>query len=88
MEAELRFEETMKLAMVQPTAHRAPDDEQNVDDAVAHIAAAAAAGADFVVFPETYPVPSPRLCGSIPSQRCSRPPAATGCTSSTERSSW
>jgi predicted amidohydrolase len=47
----------MRLAVVQPKAHRAPGDEQNVADAVSHIAAAAAAGADFVVFPETYPGP-------------------------------
>ncbi|HWE81309.1 MAG TPA: carbon-nitrogen hydrolase family protein [Gaiellaceae bacterium] len=47
----------MKLAIIQPRAHRAPDDEQNVADAVSHIAESAAAGADFVVFPETYPGP-------------------------------
>jgi 5-aminopentanamidase len=47
----------VKLEVVQPLAHRAPDDEQNVADAVAHIAAGAAKGADFVVFPETYPGP-------------------------------
>jgi predicted amidohydrolase len=47
----------VKLEVVQPLAHRAPADALNVADAVAHIAAAAARGADFVVFPETYPGP-------------------------------
>jgi len=47
----------MRLAIIQPRAHRAPHDALNVPDAVAHIADAAAAGADFVVFPETYPGP-------------------------------
>ena len=47
----------MKLAVVQPRAHRAPNDVRNVGDAVAHIGAAAAGGADVVVFPETYPGP-------------------------------
>lgn len=43
--------------MIQPQAHAAPDDELNVADAVEHVAAGAAAGADVVVFPETYPGP-------------------------------
>ena len=47
----------MKLAVVQPLAHAAPDDERNVGEAVEHVAAAAAAGAQVVVFPETYPGP-------------------------------
>jgi predicted amidohydrolase len=47
----------MRLAIIQPVAHRAPDDASNVEDAVAHIATAVAEGADFVVFPETYPGP-------------------------------
>jgi predicted amidohydrolase len=47
----------VKLALVQPLAHRAPADELNVADAVARVAAAAAGGADFVVFPESYPGP-------------------------------
>jgi predicted amidohydrolase len=47
----------VKLALIQPRAHRAPDDELNVGDAVSHIATMAALGADFVVFPETYPGP-------------------------------
>lgn len=47
----------MKLAVVQPLAHAAPDDERNVAEAAEHVATAAAAGADVVVFPETYPGP-------------------------------
>lgn len=47
----------MKLAVVQPLAHAAPDDEENVADAVEFIREAASAGADVVVFPETYPGP-------------------------------
>jgi predicted amidohydrolase len=47
----------MRLAVVQPLAHPAPDHELNVADAVEHVAAAAAAGAEVVVFPETYPGP-------------------------------
>jgi predicted amidohydrolase len=47
----------VKLAIIQPLAHRAPDDELNVATAVSHIEAAAEAEADFVVFPETYPGP-------------------------------
>lgn len=47
----------MKLGIVQPFAHLAPDDEGNVAEAVAHIAAAAAQGAEVVVLPETYPGP-------------------------------
>ena len=47
----------MKLGVVQPRAHAAPNDERNVADAVAYVAEAAAGGADVVVFPETYPGP-------------------------------
>ena len=47
----------IKLALVQPRAHAAPNDERNLADAVAHIDAAAAGGAEVVVFPETYPGP-------------------------------
>jgi predicted amidohydrolase len=47
----------VELAVVQPQAHRAPDDELNVADAVSAVADAAAAGAELVVFPETYPGP-------------------------------
>jgi predicted amidohydrolase len=51
------YDSRMRLAVVQPQSHPAPGDELNVTDAVAHIAAAAAAGAQVVVFPETYPGP-------------------------------
>src|SRR5262245_52349675 len=47
----------MRLAVVQPLARLAPDDESNVADAVAHVAAAADTGAQVVVFPELYPGP-------------------------------
>lgn len=47
----------MKIAVVQPITHPSPDDERNVKDAISHVEAAAAAGADFVVFPESYPGP-------------------------------
>jgi predicted amidohydrolase len=46
-----------RLALVQPLAHRPPDDEGNVADAVRHVEAAARAGAHVVAFPETYPGP-------------------------------
>lgn len=47
----------MRLAVVQPVAHRRPDDVGNTVEAVGHIHAALAAEADVVVFPETYPGP-------------------------------
>ncbi|HYM70677.1 MAG TPA: carbon-nitrogen hydrolase family protein, partial [bacterium] len=46
-----------RLALVQPLAHRPPDDERNVADAVRHVEAAARQGAHVVAFPETYPGP-------------------------------
>jgi predicted amidohydrolase len=46
-----------RLALVQPVTHRPPDDERNVDDAVRHVEAAAAGGAQVVAFPESYPGP-------------------------------
>ena len=46
-----------KLALVQPWTHIAPDDEKNVADAVRHVEAAAAQGAQVVAFPESYPGP-------------------------------
>jgi predicted amidohydrolase len=61
----------MRLAVVQPVIHRPPDDHENVDEAVRFVSAAAAQGADLVVFPETYPGPwrmprqfdpAPELC--------------------------
>ncbi len=48
---------TVRIAVVQPLAHAPPDDERNVADAEAHIARAAADGAHFVCFPESYPGP-------------------------------
>src|SRR5437879_4197146 len=48
---------TFKIAIVQPLAHRPPDDERNVRDAARHVELAAAAGAAVVAFPETYPGP-------------------------------
>ncbi|HEV8308671.1 MAG TPA: carbon-nitrogen hydrolase family protein [Methylomirabilota bacterium] len=46
-----------KLALVQPLAHRPPDDARNVADAIRHVEAAARQGAAVVAFPETYPGP-------------------------------
>jgi predicted amidohydrolase len=46
-----------KLALVQPLAHRPPDDERNVADALRFVEAAAREGARVVAFPETYPGP-------------------------------
>ena len=48
---------SIRIAVVQPLAHRPPGDEANVADAVGFIGRAAAEGADFVCFPETYPGP-------------------------------
>jgi predicted amidohydrolase len=48
---------TFRIAVVQPISHRPGEDEKNVPEAVNHIAQAAAEGADFVCFPETYPGP-------------------------------
>lgn len=47
----------MRLAVVQPLAHAAPDDVENTLEAVGFVHQAAAEGADVVVFPETYPGP-------------------------------
>jgi predicted amidohydrolase len=46
-----------RIAVVQPIAHRPGEDENNVADAVHTIERAAADGAQFVCFPETYPGP-------------------------------
>jgi predicted amidohydrolase len=46
-----------RIAVVQPISHRPGEDEANVADAVRMIARAAADGAHFVCFPETYPGP-------------------------------
>ncbi len=56
------------LAIVQPLAHRPPNDERNVAAAVRHIETAAQQGAQVVLFPETYPGPwrVPTLFDPIP----------------------
>src|ERR1043166_1537451 len=46
-----------RIAVVQPITHRPGEDEANIADAVATVARAAAGGAQFVCFPETYPGP-------------------------------
>jgi predicted amidohydrolase len=46
-----------RIAVVQPISHRPGTDEQNVADGLGHIARAAADGADFICFPESYPGP-------------------------------
>jgi predicted amidohydrolase len=48
---------TFRIAIVQPISHRPGEDEANVGDAVRAITRAAAEGAHFVCFPETYPGP-------------------------------
>ena len=48
---------TFRIAVVQPIANPIADDEKNVADAVNFITRAAAEGADFVCFPESYPGP-------------------------------
>jgi predicted amidohydrolase len=48
---------SFRLALVQPMSHPPPDDEKNVADAVQYIEQAAAQGAEFVAFPESYPGP-------------------------------
>ena len=48
---------TLRIAVVQPIAHRPGADEANIADAVRFIARAAADGAQFVSLPETYPGP-------------------------------
>ena len=46
-----------RIALVQPLTSPPPADAKNVAAAVASIAAAAAQGADFICFPESYPGP-------------------------------
>src|SRR5215510_11614970 len=48
---------TIRIAVVQPIAHRPGEDEANIADAVAYIERAATQGAHFVCLPETYPGP-------------------------------
>lgn len=49
--------QNFRIALVQPMSHEPPGDEANVADAVRHVEQAAAQGAQFVAFPETYPGP-------------------------------
>ena len=49
--------DNFRLALVQPMGYPPPDDEKNVADAVRYVEDAAAQGADFVAFPESYPGP-------------------------------
>jgi predicted amidohydrolase len=48
---------SFRLAIVQPITHAPPEDELNVADAVRAVEGAAGHGANFVVFPESYPGP-------------------------------
>jgi predicted amidohydrolase len=48
---------SFRIAVVQPLTNPIGEDEKNIDDAEKFIARAAAEGADFVCFPETYPGP-------------------------------
>ena len=48
---------SFRIAIVQPLAHRPDQDEANITDALRTIERAAADGAHFVCFPETYPGP-------------------------------
>jgi predicted amidohydrolase len=48
---------TFRIAVVQPITNPVAQEEKNVADAVASIERAAAEGAHFVCFPETYPGP-------------------------------
>src|SRR6195256_4258338 len=48
---------TFRIAVVQPISHKPGEDQKNTADAVRHIERAAAEGANFVCFPETYPGP-------------------------------
>ena len=48
---------SFRIALVQPITVPPPDDEANVAAAVEWIGRAASQGADFVVFPESYPGP-------------------------------
>lgn len=47
----------VRCAVVQPHHHPAPDEQRNVEEAVAQVAAAAARGAELVLFPEGHPGP-------------------------------
>ncbi len=60
---------TFRIAVVQPMANPIGEDEKNVDDAVGFIGRAAAEGAAFVCFPETYPGPWRMPARFDPTQR-------------------
>jgi len=49
--------QSFRIALVQPMSHKPPEDEKNVADAVRYVEQAAAQGAQFVAFPESYPGP-------------------------------
>ena len=48
---------SFKVAVVQPMAHKPPDDKKNIADAIEYIKQASEEGAEFVTFPESYPGP-------------------------------
>ncbi len=48
---------SFRIAVVQPMSHKPPGDEKNLADALKYIEQAAAQGAEFVAFPESYPGP-------------------------------
>ena len=78
---------TFRIAVVQPICHRPGTDENNVAEAVATVAAAAAQGAHFVCFPETYPGPWRMPMTFDPTAAMVEPPSSTACTSCSARSS-
>ena len=79
---------TFRIAVVQPIANPIGEDEKNVADAVNFITRAAAEGADFVCFPETYPGPVAHAgARSIRRRAWPKPPPSTASTRSTARSS-
>lgn len=48
---------TFKVAVVQPMAHKPPDDKKNIIEAIEYIKQASDQGAEFITFPESYPGP-------------------------------
>jgi predicted amidohydrolase len=58
---------SFRVAVVQPLTRPPPDDASNVEEAERQIARAAAQGADFVCFPESYPGPWRMPMGFDPS---------------------
>ncbi|MEJ2373882.1 MAG: carbon-nitrogen hydrolase family protein [Pseudolabrys sp.] len=69
---------TFRIAVVQPIAHPVGEDEKNVADAENFIARAAAEGADFVCFPETYPGPWRMPSAFDPTERMAEAAAKHG----------